>query len=155
MTTSATTASSSLWHDVLRARHLRVLPPGRFVPVDVWLEDPRSPGLVLHLLARGTAVRLTAYERTDLTTLLLRAECDCEEHRLAGAVGRLVLRPGARPVSRAGHDGTTRSGWTGVEAGLLRRDEVAPLLAELHDAIRAELPTRSEVPRASGSVMVG
>ena len=125
MTTTVTIPS---WGDVLAAHGLRALPQSQFVPVDAWLADPRSPSRVLRLTARGTRVRLTAYERSDLTTMLVRAECDCEEHRQAGAAGRVSLRPGAAPVADVVYDGADRAGWTGVAAGLMRADEVAPVL---------------------------
>ncbi len=119
------------WHDALSRLGLRVLPHSSFVPIDVWLTDPRQPSLVLRLLARGTTVRLQAYDHDDLTALLLRSECDCEDHRLAGAAGRLALRPGATPVDEISYDGAGRRGWTGVAAALLGRDAVAPILEEL------------------------
>ena len=125
MTTTVTTPS---WADVLAAHALRVLPQSQFVPIDAWLTDLRSPSRVLRLTARGTRVRLTAYDRSDLTTMLVRAECDCEEHRQAGAAGRPSLRPGAAPVAEAVYDGAERAGWTGVAAGLMRPDDVAPVL---------------------------
>jgi hypothetical protein len=130
-----TTTPLATWAGVTAARDLRTLPQSRFVPVDAWLIDPRRPSEVLNLLARGTRVRLRVYDRSDLTTLLLRAECDCEEHRLAGAVGRPVLNPGAAPRAEATYDGAARAGWSGVAAGLLRPDEVAPVLDELLRAL--------------------
>jgi hypothetical protein len=134
-----TTSLSSSWVHVLRAHGLRALPHSRFVPVDAWLVDLRSPSLVLRLLARGTTVRLAAYERDDVTTLLLRAECDCEEHRLAGAAARAALRPAARPLTDAAYDGAARAGWTGVAAGLLRPDDVAPVLELLWRQLQEQL----------------
>lgn len=125
--------SRPTWADVLGARGLTALPHSTFVPVDAWLTDPRSPSRLLRLVARGTRVRLTAYDRSDLTTMLVRAECDCEEHRQAGAAGRPALRPAARPLTEVVYDGARRAGWTGVAAGLLAPDEVAPLLAGLLD----------------------
>ena len=125
------------WAAVLSAHGLRVLPQSQLVPIDAWLVDPRSPSRLLRLVARGTRVRLTAYDRSDLTTLLLRAECDCEEHRQAGAAGRPALRPGAVPVAESVYDGAQRDGWSGVEAGLLRPDDVAPLLDHLVTALEA------------------
>lgn len=136
----STTLLTSAWSDVLATHRLRVLPHSRFVPIDVWLEHRHSPGQVLHLLARGTRVRLTAYDRSDLTALLLRAECDCEEHRQAGAAGRLVLSPGAVPVAAAEYDGSRRAGWRGVQAGLLRRGEVAPILDGLWAMLAGDAP---------------
>ncbi len=134
------TLHASSWADVLSARGLRVLPHSRFVPLDVWLVDPRDPSQLLHLLARGTRVRLAVYDRSDLTTLLLRAECDCEEHRLAGASGRPALRPGVTPVAEAVYDGAVRAGWSGIAAGLLRTEEVAPILDELYLELQQEAP---------------
>jgi hypothetical protein len=122
------------WHDVVTRRGLRVLPHSTVVPIDVWLADPRVPSRVVRLLARGTTVRLLSYDSSDLSALLLRSECDCEEHRLAGAAGRLVLRPGAEPLDEASYDGAARHGWTGVAAARLRLDEVAPILEELWSA---------------------
>ena len=119
------------WHDVLARRGLQLLPNSTFVPVDAWLVDPRTPSRVLRLLGRGTTVRLITYDRRDLCVLLLRSECDCEEHRLAGAVGRLVLRPGAESLEETSYDGAALHGWTGVTAALLRPDEVAPILDHL------------------------
>ena len=119
------------WHDVVTRRGLRVLPLSTVVPVDVWLADPRVPSRVMRLLARGTTVRLLRYDSSDLSALLLRSECDCEEHRLAGAAGRLALRPGAEPLEEVSYDGAARHGWTGVAAARLRLDEIAPILEEL------------------------
>lgn len=133
-------ALTSSWTDVLSSRGLRALPHSRFVPLDVWLVDPRDPSQLLHLLARGTRVRLAAYDRSDLTTLLLRAECDCEEHRLAGASGRPALRPGVAPVVEAVYDGAERAGWTGVAAGLLRPDDAAPILDDLYVELLQDSP---------------
>jgi hypothetical protein len=134
MTTSSTTGA---WADALAALHLLPLPHSTYVPVDAWLLDRTSPDRLLHLRARGTTVRLTAYDARDLTSLLLRAECDCEQHRQAGAAGRLVLRPGARPLDAAVYDVAAEAGRTGVAAGLLRADDVAPLLLSLHADLTA------------------
>lgn len=138
----ATTVTTPSWADVLAAHGLRVLPQSQFVPIDAWLTDLRSPSRILRLTARGTRVRLRAYDRSDLTTMLVRAECDCEEHRQAGAAGRASLRPGAAPVAEVVYDGAQRAGWTGVAAGLMRAEEVAPVL----DALLRDL---AEVDRAS------
>jgi hypothetical protein len=126
------------WADVLASRGLRALPQSQFVPIDAWLVYPRSPSHLLRLVARGTRVRLTSYDRSDLTTLLLRAGCDCEEHRQAGAAGRPGLRPGAAPAAEAVYDGAQHEGWTGVEAGLLRPDDVAPVLDGLLSLLEAD-----------------
>lgn len=140
-----TTLLTTSWAHVLERHGLRVLPHSHFVPLDVWLVHPQAPRQLWRLLARGTSVRLTSYDRSDLTTLLLRAECDCEEHRLAGASGRPVLAPGTTPLAEAVYDGSSRAGWTGVRAGLLRRDEAAPILdelwADLADRSRADART--------------
>lgn len=126
-----TTVIAPSWTDVLSARGLRVIPPSHLVPIDVWLVSARRPSRVLRVTARGTRVRLRVHDRSDLTTLLVRAECDCEEHRQAGAAGRPALRPGAAPAVELVHDGAARAGWTGVAAGLLRPDQAAPVIEEL------------------------
>lgn len=131
-----TTTLVTSWAHVLSAHGLRVLPQSQLVPIDAWLADPRTPSRLLRLLARGTTVRLLLHDRSDLTTLLLRAECDCEEHRLAGAAGRPTLRPGVSPLAEVVYDGAARAGWTGVQAGLLRPDGVAPVLDELLGALQ-------------------
>ncbi len=129
------TRTSTPWADVLNVHALRPLPASIFVPIDAWLADLRTPSRLLRLTARGTSVRLAAYDAGDVTTLLVRAECDCEEHRLAGAVGRPSLAPGATPLDQAVYDGAARAGWTGVAAGRLDRDEVAPILDELYAGV--------------------
>jgi hypothetical protein len=144
-----TTSLATSWAHVLSAHDLRVLPRTQLVPIDAWLADPRTPARLLRLLARGTTVRLMAYDRSDLTTLLLRAECDCEEHRLAGAAGRSALRPDASPVAEVVFDGAERAGWTGVEAGLLRPDGVAPVLDELLGALAATTGSEAAVARSA------
>ncbi len=142
MTRSPLTDVASDWHDVVTALGLRVLPHSSFVPIDVWLTDPRRPARVMRLLARGTTVRLQAFDSDDLAALMLRSECDCQEHRLAGAAGRIALRPGARPLEEWSYDGAA-DGWTGVTAGMLDRNDVAPILGRLWPH-RAE--TRLAVP---------
>ena len=117
------------WTDRLRADGFVVLPQSHAVPVDLWLRQP--DGQVLHLRARGTRLVLRAYQGSDFTTVLLRAECDCEAHRTAGAAGRLVLTPGAQPVAEAQYDGAVEAGWTGVAAGLLGPVEASGLLVLL------------------------
>ena len=86
---------------------------------------------VLHFGARGTRLRLAAYRPSDLTTLILRAACDCEEHRLAGATGRVMLNPGAVPLEVHELDGAEVFGWTGHEAALLPLQEAAGILESL------------------------
>jgi hypothetical protein len=117
------------WCDRLRADGFAVLPQSHAVPVDLWLRQ--QDGRVLHLRARGTRLVLRGYERSDLTTVLLRAECDCEAHRAAGAAGRLVLTPGATPWAEAVYDGAAEVGWTGVAAGLIGAAEAAGILVLL------------------------
>ncbi|GAA1912988.1 hypothetical protein [Nocardioides marmoribigeumensis] len=112
----------------LAPRGWSVLPQSHLVPVDVWL---RSGPVLLHLSGRGTTVRLRRYAESDLAVALLRAECDCQSHREAGAAARVVLRPGAAPSASVAYDGAARHGWTGVEAARLRADELRPVLAEL------------------------
>jgi hypothetical protein len=124
------------WTDRLRADGFAVLPQSHVVPVDLWLRE-RS-GRVLHLRARGTRVVLRAYDASDLTTVLLRSECDCTEHRTAGAAGRSVLNPGAVPVAEVDYDGAAEAGWTGVEAGLLRVDVASGILVLLLARLREE-----------------
>ena len=117
------------WSDRLRADGFVVLPQSHAVPVDLWLRRP--DGHVLHLRGRGTRLVLRLYEPSDLTTVLLRAECDCEAHRTAGAAGRPVLAPGATPLAETEYDGAAEAGWTGVAAGLLGVPEAAGLLVLL------------------------
>ena len=108
------------WTRALTARGYAVLPSSHAVPVSLWLRegDPLD-GRVLHFGARGTRLRLSVYEPSDLTTLILRAACDCEEHRQAGAAGRVVLNPGAVAVEVHELDGAAVFGWRGHEAALL------------------------------------
>ncbi len=86
---------------------------------------------MLHFAARGTRLRLAVYRPSDLTTLILRAACDCEEHRQAGATGRVVLNPGAEPVEVHELDGAKVFGWRGHEAALLPLHESAGILESL------------------------
>lgn len=116
----------------LAARGLTVLLAHR-VPVQLWLADGDR---VLHLLARGTRVTLRRYDRSDLVGLMLRSECDCAEHRTAGARMRVTLAPGAEPLAERVLDGAERYGWTGVEAGLAP----LPLLSAAFEELRAALP---------------
>jgi hypothetical protein len=124
------------WTGRLRADGFVVLPQSHAVPVDLWLRQP--DGRVLHLRARGTRLVLRVHEPSDLTTVLLRAECDCEAHRTAGAAGRLVLTPGATPSAEAVYDGAAEVGWTGVAAGLLGVADAAGILVLLLARLRKE-----------------
>ena len=90
------------WVADLSARGHTVLAATHAVPIQLWLREPGEPGSVLHFLARGTTVTLRRYAPTDLTTLLLRSECDCEEHRTAGAGTRTVLIGGQNAVNAKG-----------------------------------------------------
>ena len=116
------------WTRALSARGYGVLPTSHAVPVSLWLRDDDR---VLHFGARGTRLRLVAYRPSDLTTLILRAACDCAEHRQAGATGRVVLNPGAEPLEVHGLDGARVFGWTGHEAALLPLQEAAGILESL------------------------
>ena len=96
------------WTRALSARGYGVLPASHAVPVSLWLRDDSAgpgdgsgEGRVLHYSARGTRLRLAAYRPSDLTTLILRAACDCAEHRQAGATGRVALNPGSRAAGGA------------------------------------------------------
>jgi hypothetical protein len=123
------------WTRALTARGYGVLPASHAVPVSLWLRDDGpdnlSAGRVLHFAARGTRLRLAAYRPSDLTTLLLRAACDCAEHRQAGATGRVALNPGAEPVEVHDLDGAKVFGWRGHEAALLPLHETAGILESL------------------------
>ena len=88
-------------------------------------------GRVLHYSARGTRLRLAVYRPSDLTTLILRAACDCAEHRQAGATGRVALNPGAEPIEVHELDGAKVFGWRGHEAALLPLHETAGILESL------------------------
>ena len=127
------------WVADLSARGHSVLAASHAVPIQLWLREPGDHGSVLHFLARGTTVTLRRYAATDLTTLVLRSECDCEEHRTAGAGSRTVLTPGAVPVDEVVLDGAALFGWTGFEAGLLD----VPTAAELFAELRHELDGRA------------
>jgi hypothetical protein len=126
----------------LAPRGWSVLPQSHLVPIDVWL---RSGPVLLHLSGRGTTVRLRRYAESDLAVALLRAECDCQSHREAGAAARVVLQPGAVPSASVAYDGAARHGWTGVEAARLRADELRPVLAELL-ALVESVPTDAPTP---------
>lgn len=120
------------WTRALSARGYVVLPTSHAVPVSLWLRDGDPiTGRVLHFSARGTRLRLAVHRPTDLTTLLLRAACDCAEHRQAGAVGRVVLNPGAEPVEVHELDGAAVFGWRGHEAALLPLAEAAGIFESL------------------------
>ena len=138
-----TTLTYSLWTASLAARGWSVLSPSHAVPVELWLWD--GADTVLHLRARGTTVVLRRFRPDDLTTLTLRSECDCEEHRNAGAAQRTVLAPDAAPSEVVRLDGRIEFGWSGVEAGRLDVPTAAPLL----DRLLAELGT-PEVLRPTG-----
>ena len=123
------------WTRALSARGYGVLPASHAVPVSLWLreDDPDDPvaGRILHYAARGTRLRLATYRPSDLTTLILRAACDCEEHRQAGATGRVALNPGAEPLEVHELDGAKVFGWSGHEAALLPLHEAAGILESL------------------------
>jgi hypothetical protein len=131
-TTGTTTSMSPLtfasWTRALSARGYGVLPSSHAVPVSLWLRDADR---VLHFEARGTRLRLAAYRPTDLTTLILRAACDCAEHRQAGGTGRSVLNPGTVPLEVHELDGAAVFGWRGHEAALLPLHEAAGMLESL------------------------
>ena len=130
-------ASFSAWTAALAARGLTVLPSSHAVPVQLWARE--RGGGVLHFAARGTAVTLRRYATNDLTGLILRAECDCEEHRTAGAGQRTVLIPGTTPLAEEILDGREEFGWSGIEAGLLDVPSAASLFDRLlHDLDRGE-----------------
>jgi hypothetical protein len=134
------------WARALTARGYDVLPASHAVPVSLWLRDGDPyDGRVLHFSARGTRLRLAVYSPADLTTLLLRAACDCAEHRQAGATGRLVLNPGARPTEVHELDGARVFGWTGHEAALLPLAEAAGIF----ESLLARLPVAVDAPEAA------
>jgi hypothetical protein len=119
------------WTAHLARRGFGVLTASHAVPVELWAIPPGDPDSVLHLRARGTRVVLRRYAAGDLATLVLRSECDCAEHRAAGASGRTVLLPGAVPEAEVVYDGAARQGWRSHEAGLLEVDEAAAVFEEL------------------------
>jgi hypothetical protein len=126
------TLTFATWTRALTARGYTVLPGSHAVPVSLWLrEGDPIEGRVLHFLARGTRLRLTVHRPTDLTTLLLRAACDCAEHRQAGATARLALNPGTAPLEEHELDGAEVFGWRGHEAALLPLRETAGVLESL------------------------
>jgi hypothetical protein len=132
-TTSQTSLTFTTWVAALSARGHSVLAASHAVPVQLWLR--RHDGTVLHFLARGTRVTLRAYDAGSLTSLVLRSECDCEEHRTAGAGARTVLAPGAVPTAEVVFDGAETLGWTGYEAGLLDVGTAAEMFEEMSDRL--------------------
>jgi hypothetical protein len=137
------------WTRALSARGYGVLPASHAVPVSLWLrEDAPEPrdalgpgvGRVLHYSARGTRLRLAAYRPSDLTTLILRAACDCAEHRHAGATGRVALNPAAEPLEVHELDGARVFGWHGHEAALLPLQETAGILESLLPRLTSRRP---------------
>lgn len=137
MNPTGTPLTFSAWSNALADRGLTLLPASHAVPVELWIRDRDQ---VLHLSARGTTVSLRRYAGSDLTGLILRSECDCEEHRVAGAGRRTVLTPGAIPSAEARIDGRSEFGWTTIEAGLLD----VPTAAVLFDRLLTELPVPVE-----------
>jgi hypothetical protein len=141
-TSSQTSLTFAGWVGALSGRGHSVLAATHAVPIQLWLR--RRDGSVLHFLARGTRVTLRRYDASDLTSLVLRSECDCEQHRTAGAGSRTVLNPGAVPSGEVVFDGAEALGWTGYEAGLLdvataaaMFDEMSAELAEPFQAIES------------------
>ncbi|MGZ5417354.1 MAG: hypothetical protein ACXWDI_09260 [Nocardioides sp.] len=123
------------WTTDLSRRGFGVLAASHAVPVQLWLVTPDDS--ILHLLARGTRVTLRAHAATDLTAMVLRSECDCEEHRTAGAGVRTVLAPGAQPLAEVVFDGAAERGWRGCEAGLLDVAAAAAIFESLLAALDA------------------
>jgi hypothetical protein len=76
-------------------------------------------------------VVLRRYTAAALAGLILRSQCDCEEHRTAGAAARTALVPGAVPLAEAVYDGAQELGWVGYQAGLLDVPSAAVLLDRL------------------------
>lgn len=128
-------ASSPLLSRTLRTAGLALLPASHRVPLTLLLRPFADDGTVLRLTARGTTLRLEQYAASALTVALLRAECDCEEHRVAGAAHRTVLAPDTVPDAVGAIDGAARFGWRGIEAALLDPDQVVPYLEELLDRL--------------------
>jgi hypothetical protein len=129
------------WTRALNARGFGVLPPSHAVPVSLWLRDTSHAD-------RGTRLRLAAYQPTDLTTLILRAACDCAEHRQAGGTGRIVLNPGAVPLETHELDGAVMFGWRGHEAALLPLHDAAGILESLLPRL-SYLPLRRDIASES------
>ncbi len=139
-----TTLTFATWTAALTARGFTVLPSSHAVPVELWLRTPIRGGgnEVLHLRARGTSVTLRRYSATALAGLILRSECDCEEHRTAGAATRVALMPGAVALAEAVYDGTAEEGWVGHTAGLLGVPTAAALFERLLDELTEKTSTR-------------
>lgn len=127
------TSAFAAWTTALTERGLSVLASSHAVPVQLWAREPGHG--VLHFTARGTTVALRRYRANDLTGLILRAECDCAEHRTAGAGQRTVLVPGAVPLAERVVDGRVEFGWGGIEAGLLDVPSAAVLFDRLHEQL--------------------
>jgi hypothetical protein len=122
------------WTASLTARGYTVLPSSYAVPIELWLRTPINGSWgneVLHLRARGTRVTLRRYPGAALAGLILRSECDCEEHRTAGATIRTTLVPGSVPSAEAVYDGADDLGWVGYQAGLLDVPSAAVLFERL------------------------
>ena len=132
-TSSQSSLTFAAWVSTLSARGHSVLAASHAVPIQLWLRHP--DGSVLHFMARGTRVTLRRYDGSDLTSLVLRSECDCEEHRTAGAGSRTVLTPGAVPAAEVVFDGAAELGWSGIEAGRLD----VPTAAAMFDEMLAQL----------------
>ncbi|HSV40330.1 MAG TPA: hypothetical protein VLI04_16330 [Nocardioidaceae bacterium] len=128
------------WSASLTARGFTVLPSSHAVPIELWLRTPRNE--VLHLRARGTSVTLRRFPAAALAGLILRSECDCEEHRTAGATTRTTLAPGAVPLAEATFDGAAELGWVGYQAGLLDVPSAAALFDRLLSDVLPDAITR-------------
>ena len=128
------------WTSALTIRGFTVLPSSHAVPIELWLRTQR--GDVLHLRARGTRVVLRHYSAAALAGLILRSECDCEEHRTAGAATRTTLAPGAVPLAETVYDGAGELGWVGYQAGLLDVPSAAVLLDRLLPEVAPDAVTR-------------
>ena len=143
------------WTRALSTRGYAVLPASHAVPVSLWLREDAhesGEGRVLHYSARGTRLRLAAYRPSDLTTLILRAACDCAEHRQAGATGRVALNPGAEPLEVHELDGARVFGWRGHEAALLPLHETAGVLESLLPRLTSIRPVAEvQMSRAEAS----
>lgn len=129
LTPDVAPSTLAAWAQALAARGLTVLPSSYVVPVELWLRA--ADGGVLHVRARGARVTLRVYDASALGAVLVRAECDCEEHRTAGAVLRTTVLPAAVPVAEFTHDGDGL--WTSYEAGLLTVAQAAPVVDALLD----------------------